>query len=133
MKIGELASKSGVTAKTIRFYDQIGLLPPAEREPNGYRVYDEAALRRLLFVRHAQAAGLTLREVAQVLAIRSEGRAPCVHVTGVLHQRLAEVESRLAELQATRSELKELICFAESVDPASCPDDLICPILAPRH
>ena len=133
MKIGELASRSGVTAKTIRFYDEIGLLSPADREQNGYRVYDETALRRLLFVRHAQAAGLTLREIAQVLAIRSEGRAPCVHVTGVLHQHLAQVETRLAELRATREELIELIGFAEGVDPATCPDDMICSILAPRE
>ena len=133
MKIGELASRSGVTAKTIRFYDEIGLLPPADRQQNGYRVYDEAALRQLLFVRHAQAAGLTLREVAQVLAIRSEGRPPCVHVTGVLHQHLSQVETRLAELQATRDELEDLIRFAEDVDPASCPEDMICAILAPRE
>ncbi|MDA8374852.1 MAG: heavy metal-responsive transcriptional regulator [Actinomycetota bacterium] len=133
MKIGELANQSGVPAKTIRFYEEIGLLPQAEREHNGYRSYDEGALQQLLFVRHAQAAGLTLREVAQVLAIRSDGRPPCVHVTGLLQQHLAQVETRLAELNATRDELTELISYAERVDPASCPEDMICSILVPRE
>ncbi|MDA8262843.1 MAG: heavy metal-responsive transcriptional regulator [Actinomycetota bacterium] len=132
MRIGELAASSGLAPKTIRFYEEIGLLPPAEREHNGYRAYDESAIQRLLFVRHAQAAGLTLREIAQVLAIRSEGLAPCVHVRGVLQRHLSQVDSRLAELQATRAELEEAIRFAESVDPASCSEDQVCSILFRR-
>ena len=129
MKIGELAETSGVPAKTIRYYEEIGLLPPAEREVNGYRSYDRDALQRLRFVQHAQAAGLTLREISQVLAIRSEGRAPCVHVRKLLHHHLAQIDARLAELRATRRELQDLARHAETVDPASCPEDIICSIL----
>ena len=129
MKIGELARTSGIPTKTIRYYEEIGLLPPAEREANGYRSYDRDALQRLRFVQHAQAAGLTLREISQVLAIRSEGRAPCVHVRDLLHRHLAQIDARLAELRATRREFQDLARHAETVDPASCPEDIICSIL----
>ncbi len=60
MRIGELAARSGLTAKTIRFYEQAGVLPEPARQPSGYRSYDDTALDRLRFVRAAQAAGLTL-------------------------------------------------------------------------
>jgi MerR family copper efflux transcriptional regulator len=129
VKTGELAEASGVPAKTIRYYEEIGLLPPAEREANGYRSYERDALPRLRFVQHAQAAGLTLREISQVLAIRSEGRAPCVHVRGLLHHHLEQIDARLAELRATRRELQVLARHAETVDPAACPEDVICSIL----
>ncbi|MDA8071612.1 MAG: heavy metal-responsive transcriptional regulator [Actinomycetota bacterium] len=129
MKIGELAETSGVPAKTIRYYEEIGLLPPPEREANGYRSYDRDALQRLHFVQHAQAAGLTLREISQVLAIRSEGRAPCVHVRDLLHRHLAQIDERLAELRATKRELQDLARHADALDPADCPEDVICSIL----
>lgn len=129
MKIGELAETSGVPEKTIRYYEEIGLPPPAERETNGYRSYDRNALQRLRFVQQAQAAGLTLREISEVFAIRSEGRAPCVHIRDLLHRHLAQIDARLAELRATRRELQDLAPHAETVDPASCPEDTICSIL----
>ncbi len=129
MKIGELAESSGVTAKTIRYYEEIGLLPPAEREANGYRLYDRGALQRLRFVQHAQAAGLSLKEIMQVLMIRFEGRPPCVHVRELLCHHLEQIGARRAELRATRRELQDLARHAETVDPASCPEDVICSIL----
>lgn len=129
MRIGELAEFSGFGVKAIRYYERIGLLPGTRREANGYRSYGPDAVQRLGFVRHAQAAGLSLREIGQVLAIRDEGRAPCVHVRGLLDRHLAEVDRRLAELTATRAELATLAKHAESVDPAACPEDLICSIL----
>ncbi|MHB8329291.1 MAG: heavy metal-responsive transcriptional regulator [Acidimicrobiales bacterium] len=129
MKIGELAYVTGFSAKTIRYYEQIGLLPAPEREANGYRSYGTDAVQRLRFVQHAQSAGLTLREIAQVLAIRSEGRAPCVHVRDLLHRRLDQIDARLAELRATKRELQALVQHADSVDPAACPGDVICTIL----
>ena len=129
MKIGELSDRSGFSAKTIRFYETIGLLPTPEREANGYRTYGRDALRRLRFVEHAQGAGLTLREIGQVLAIRSEGRAPCVHVRDLLHHHLAQIDARVAELRAMRKELLELADRANSIDPAACPEDVICSIL----
>ena len=130
MRIGELAELSGISAKTIRYYEEMGLLPPAPRESNGYRSYSSTALKQLQFVQHAHAAGLTLREIAHVLLIRSEGRAPCVHVRELLHRHLLEIDVRLAELHATRDALQDLVMQAETADPALCPEDIICSIFA---
>jgi len=70
MKIGEIAAQAGIPAKTIRFWEDQHLLPPPARTPSGYRDYDRAVLDRLAFIRQAQAAGLTLGHIRQVLDIR---------------------------------------------------------------
>ena len=94
MKIGEVAERSGVPAKTIRFWEDQRLLPAPARTAVGYREFDPAVLERLAFIRHAQAAGLTLEHIRQVLDIRDEGQPPCVHVAGLIARRLAEVRAR---------------------------------------
>ena len=120
MKIGEVAERSGVPAKTIRFWEDHRLLPAPARTPVGYREFDPAILERLAFIRHAQAAGLTLEHIRQVLGIRDSGQQPCVHVTGLIAQRLGEVEARLAELTRTRDQLVVLAARAAAQDPADC-------------
>ena len=120
MKIGEVAERSGVPAKTIRFWEDQRLLPAPARTAVGYREFDPAVLERLAFIRHAQAAGLTLEHIRQVLDIRDEGQPPCVHVAGLIARRLAEVEARLAELARTRDQLAALAARAAAQDPADC-------------
>ena len=120
MRIGEIADRSGVSAKTIRFWEDQHLLPAPARTPAGYRDYDPAILERLAFIRHAQAAGLTLEHIRQVLDIRDEGQPPCVHVAGLIARRLAEVEARLAELARARDQLAALAARAAAQDPADC-------------
>src|SRR6516165_6441049 len=120
MKIGEVAERSGVPAKTIRFWEDQRLLPAPARTPASYRDYDPAVLERLAFIRHAQAAGLTLEHIRQVLDIRDGGQPPCVHVTGLIAQRLGEVDARLAELTRTRDQLVVLAARAAAQDPADC-------------
>ena len=120
MKIGDVAERSGVPAKTIRFWEDQHLLPAPARTPAGYRDYDPAILERLAFIRHAQAAGLTLEHIRQVLDIRDDGQPPCVHVAGLIARRLAEVEARLAELARARSQLAALAVRAAAQDPADC-------------
>jgi MerR family copper efflux transcriptional regulator len=134
MRIGVLAARAGLTTKTIRFYEDAGLLPAPPRTPAGYRDYPAQALTRLGFVRNAQAAGLTLAEIRGVLAIRETGQAPCEHVTGLIDQHLAQVEQRMAELTRARSLLRELKHRAADADPATCPSEQVCNILpaAPR-
>jgi MerR family transcriptional regulator, copper efflux regulator len=70
MRIGELAEQAGISTKAIRYYEQVGILTPPARTPSGYRSYDDTALGRLSFVRAAQAVGLTLGEIRQVIAFR---------------------------------------------------------------
>jgi len=120
MKIGEAAGRSGVPAKTIRFWEDQRLLPAPARTPAGYRDYDPVILERLAFIRHAQAAGLTLEHIRQVLDIRDGGQPPCVHVAGLIGRRLAEVEARLAELARARDQLAALAARAVARDPADC-------------
>ena len=120
MKIGEAAGRSGVPAKTIRFWENQRLLPAPARSPAGYRDYDPAIIERLAFIWHAQAAGLTLDAIRQVLDIRDGGQPPCVHVTGLIARRLAEVEARLAELARARDQLAALAARAAAQDPADC-------------
>jgi len=120
MRIGEVAGRAGVPAKTIRFWEDQRLLTAPSRTPSGYRDYDPAILERLAFIRHAQAAGLTLEAIRQVLDIRDGGQPPCVHVTALIARRLAEVEARLAELTRARDQLAALAARAAAQDPADC-------------
>ena len=120
MRIGEAAGRAGIPAKTIRFWEDQQLLPLPARTPAGYRDYGLAILERLAFIRQAQAAGLTLQAIRQVLDIRDGGQPPCVHVTGLIARRLAEVEARLAELARTRDQLAALAARAAAQDPAGC-------------
>lgn len=129
MRIGELARRSGATASAVRFYEREGLLPAPARAPNGYRDYDDAAVERVRFVRRAQAAGLALRDVVDVLAIRDGGVAPCGHVRELLVRRLADVESQLVELGATRDSLAALLRRAQGLDGAAEAEASFCAIL----
>ncbi len=93
MRIGELARQSGVPATALRYYEQLGLLPEPGRTESGYRVYGEEAVDRLAFIRAAQAVGLTLAEVRQVLGVRDAGEAPCRVVTDLIDHRHADVNA----------------------------------------
>ena len=120
MKIGEAAGRAGVRAKTIRFWEEQHLLPPPARTPVGYRDYEPAIVERLTFIRQAQAAGLTLEHIRQVLDIRDGGDPACSHVADLIARRLAEVDARLAELTRTRDQLVVLAARAAAQDPADC-------------
>lgn len=126
MRIGEVAQAAGTTTKTLRFYEDVGLLPPAERTPGGYRDYDAEVLNRLDFIRRGQAAGLTLAKIGEVLQIRDGGQAPCTHVTDLLTSRLEDIDRQIAELQQLRTTLAELHDDAEEADPATCSPGDIC-------
>jgi MerR family copper efflux transcriptional regulator len=130
MRIGELAAETGLTTRTIRFYEQAGLLPAPPRTPGGYRDYSPHTVARLAFVRDAQAAGLTLAEVRSVLALRDSGQAPCTQVGALIEEHLAEIDRRMAELRQARTVLRELARRAAVTDPDTCAAGDICTILA---
>jgi MerR family copper efflux transcriptional regulator len=129
MRIGELAEQAGVSTKAIRYYEQIGVLAPATRTTSGYRVYDHTALGRLGFIRAAQALGLTLGEIRQIIAFRDDGTEPCGHVTALLQRRAAELGARIAELQQLQDELQQLAERATTLDPQQCPPERVCHII----
>jgi len=132
MRIGELASRSGVSAKAIRYYESIGLLPAPERLPSGYRDYDESTLDALAFIRAAQAVGLSLGEIRGIVALRDEGQAPCGYVVDLLRSRSAELDRRIAELLGLRRELVRLVQQAEHLDPAECDPRAVCHVIGRR-
>ncbi|MFE7580102.1 heavy metal-responsive transcriptional regulator [Streptomyces gardneri] len=129
MRIGELATKAGLSTKTIRFYEEAGLLPAPPRTSGGYRDYPERATTRLSFVREAQAAGLTLAEIRSVLTLRDSGQAPCTQVGTLIEQHLADIDRRMSELREARGALRELARRAAATDPDMCTDGDICTIL----
>jgi MerR family copper efflux transcriptional regulator len=129
MRIGELAEQAGISTKAIRYYEQVGILAPPARTPSGYRSYDQTALGRLEFVRAAQAVGLTLGEIRQIIAFRDDGQAPCAHVTGLLQRRAADLDRRVRELQRLRGELRQLARRAATLDPERCPPERVCHII----
>ncbi len=109
VRIGDLAKQVGVTPDTIRYYEREGLLPHAERTPSGYRDYGLDAVNDLQFIRKAQALGLKLSDVREVLEISAGGRPPCEHVRATVAARLADAEKRLRELRALRATLRETL------------------------
>jgi MerR family transcriptional regulator, copper efflux regulator len=129
MRIGELAERSSVPAKTIRYYEDIGVLAPPSRTASGYRDYDAATIERLRFVRAAQAVGLKLGEIREVMSFRDRGEVPCEHVTELITRRAAEIDERIAELERTRSELRRLARRARSLDPKDCRPSKVCHII----
>lgn len=126
MRIGELAQATGTTTKTLRFYEESGLLPPAERMTSGYRDYTDDAVGRVGFIRRGQAAGLTLAQIRQILKIREHGQAPCSHVREMLAQRLRDLDAQIAERLALRETISQLHAKASKPEPDSCPTDQVC-------
>ncbi len=118
MRIGELAKSAGLTPDTIRYYEREGLLPLPDRTPSGYRDYGAEVVGDLKFIKKAQALGLKLSDVREVLEISSGGRPPCEHVRATVSARLTEVERRLKELRALRLTLRDTL---ERLDRAPKP------------
>jgi len=126
MKIGEVAQRAGVSTKTIRYYENIGLLAEPARSANGYRDYDEPTISRLLFIRDAQATGLTLTEITSILELRDEGHSTCHHVIELLERHLADLDQHIATLRKTRDQLARMTHRAKSLDPTECTDPNRC-------
>lgn len=118
--------------RTIRYYESAGILPEPRRTPTGYRDYDTDAVSRLIFLRAGKAAGLTLAEIAQVIAVRDRGESPCLHARHLLTAKHTEVTKRIRELTALRSELDHLITASAGFDPARCRPDDICSLITLR-
>ena len=129
MQIGELAKLTNTSTKTIRFYEDSGLLPPPARSASGYRDYGPEIVDRLSFIHRGQAAGLTLQKVRQILAIHDRGEQPCGHVRQVLNTRLDQVRTQIAELVALEGHLQTLLDRASGSAPTEHDRSAVCWIL----
>ena len=105
--ISAIAKSASVPVKTIRYYEDIGLLPKPQRTSSGYRVYDEDAVDRLVFIKKAQSLGLRLEDVKESLELADRGRCPCGHVQRVLKARLGELRAKIADLKTVERRLSQ--------------------------
>lgn len=106
--ISVLADSLGVSTDTLRYYERLGLMPPPDRTLAGYRLYDEAAAKRLRFIRGAQRMGLRLGDIKELLDVQDRGQCPCGHTRTLVRRRLEEVNTDLKELAAVKQQLLDL-------------------------
>ena len=118
MKIGELAKSTGLSTKTIRFYEAEGLIPDPPRTDSGYRAYVEPDVARLGFILKAKRLGLSLEEIKSILQLHDRSEPTCVHVRNLVSDKLAHVERTIEELQEFRADLIRL--REESGDLVDC-------------
>lgn len=109
ISIGELSRRSGVKVPTIRYYEQIGLLPPPPRTEGQQRRYGKQSMSRLAFIRHARELGFDLEAIRTLLSLQDNPDQPCATADTIAQARLADVEKRIARLNALRSELQRMI------------------------
>lgn len=109
-KIGEVANVSGLSVKTIRYYEEIGLLTPTVKRSNtGYRLFLTTVLSRLAFIKRAQSLGLALGEIKAILDVHDRGRLPCHEVKQHLHSKIEAINQQIVELELLRSELQGVL------------------------
>lgn len=109
ISIGRLAKATEVKVPTIRFYEQIGLLPQPERTDSDRRLYGDAAIRRLSFIRHARQLGFPVETIRSLLALSDNPDRPCEEANALAAEQLADVDARIRRLEALRSELRRMV------------------------
>ncbi len=133
MQIKELSQQTSLSAKTIRYYEEIGLLSPPERLPNGYRNYEETAISRVKFVAGARTLGLSLDDIGELLALRDRREPPCRVLLQMLNEKATEIRQCIADLQRLEVELRELHALGltfptDDVDGKNC----VCHLVSER-
>ncbi len=126
MNIGQAAEASGVSAKMIRHYEAIGLMAKARRTDSGYRIYDGNDVHTLRFIRRGRALGFSMKEIEQLLGLWRNRRRASGDVRRVAQQHIAELDQKIAELQAMRRTLHQLVQHCHGDRRPECPilDDL---------
>jgi DNA-binding transcriptional MerR regulator len=108
MQIQQLARRTGVSTKAIRYYESIALLPAPKRRPNGYREYGEADLDRVKLVAGARNLDFSLGDIEEILALRDRREAPCRVVLGMLEEKAGQIRQRIKQLQRLEVDLRQL-------------------------
>jgi DNA-binding transcriptional MerR regulator len=126
LRIGELAGELGLNPKTIRYYEEIELLPPPRRNAAGYRIYGASDRERLRFIAKAKSIGLTLQEIGEILALRDSGTEPCARVRELIDRKLAAVDEQLRHLGEVR---RDLLTLQTKAALTTCSCTPICEII----
>jgi len=121
MNIGEAAARSGVPAKTIRYYESIGLIGPARRSEAGYRVYGAKDVQTLQFIHRARGLGFSVKQVSGLLVLWRDRSRSSADVKALAREHLAEIDQRMAELQSMRDTLTHLMARCHGDERPDCP------------
>lgn len=122
LQIGELSRRAGCNIETIRYYERVGLLPHPARSTARYRLYEEADIGRLVFVRRARGLGFTLKQVRALLALAAgHGRDACTEARELAAGNLAEVRAKIADLRALERVLSDAVRRCDAGEYAGCP------------
>jgi len=124
LSIGQLARAAGVNVETIRFYERKGLIPEPPRRESGYRQYPEAEIHRIKFIKRGKELGFTLREIAELLALRVNPETTCAEVKHQARMKIREIDDKMHALQTMKSALEKLAESCTGAGPISA-----CPIL----
>ena len=128
LKIGDVATRSGLSVKTVRYYEDIGLLAPTvERSDSGYRLFAPSVINRLAFVKRAQSLGLSLSEIRDILNISDRGELPCDEVKQHLAMKVDEINQQIKALEILKSELQQLLNHWQDPPSVVQTDTKICP------
>ncbi|UWQ49000.1 Cu(I)-responsive transcriptional regulator [Leisingera caerulea] len=120
MNIGDVSSRSGLPAKTIRYYEDIGLIKP-HRSANGYRCFAETDLHKLAFLGRARALGFTIEDCRTLMALYEDESRASADVKQLALEHLAKIEEKIADLQAMRDTLGELVSSCAGDSRPDCP------------
>ncbi len=120
LTIGKLGKAAGVKVPTIRYYEQIGLLPEAERSTGNQRLYSRRSTERLAFIRHARELGFPLEAIRDLLSLSGRPRQSCAEADAIAKAQLAAVEARIARLTALKSELERMVVHCAGGVIADC-------------
>lgn len=121
MNIGQAARHSGVSAKMIRHYEGIGLIPKASRTYSNYRTYSGKDVHTLRFIRQARSLGFSIKQIEQLLGLWRNQRRPSSKVKALAHEHIAELDARIAELEAMKRTLTMLAHHCHGDDRPECP------------
>jgi len=119
--IGDAAARSGVSAKMLRHYESLGLLPKVARTEAGYRLYSDSDVHTLRFIRRARDLGFSIAEISELLALWQDRRRASSEVKRIAKSHIADLERRLAEMQAMKLALEQLVSCCRGDERPDCP------------
>ena len=127
--IGEVAKRAGVSVKTIRYYERIGVLDEPRRLASGYRDYESDVVERLRFIRASQSSGLRLGEIRGIVALRDRNESPCAHVLALLIRRGEEIDQQTVDLRRARDTIDHLVARAQGLETRDCTPSSVCHLI----
>ena len=121
MRIGELADRLGINPKTLRYWEEIGLLPPPDRDASGYRDYTEEYVSLCQFILKAKSMGFKLEDIKEIISLKLSGRTPCGCVEEKIREKIGEIERLIEELKSQRELLESMLKERRDMPASVCP------------